>query len=114
MGIDISAINSIQNEYAEHLKKAQVRTPEAVREQGTSPKDGPAGELEAAAADVQIFLKRLNAELRFEVDGELNEVLVKIVDPETNEVIRQIPAEELITIRKRMKELVGVLYRNNT
>ncbi len=67
-------------------------------------------EMEKAATDVQIILKRLNTELRFEVDSTLKEVHVKLVDPDTGEVIRQIPSEEVVALRKKMKELVGILY----
>lgn len=74
---------------------------------------GP-GEVEAIASEVQIYLKRLNTELRFEVDSASKEVVVKIVDPENEEVIRQIPSEELLAIRKRMQDLVGVLYNAST
>lgn len=72
--------------------------------------DAKPAEVEALASEVQIYLKRLNTELRFEVDSDSKEVIVKIVDPANDEVIRQIPSEELVAIRKRMKDLVGVLY----
>ncbi|MBI2399730.1 MAG: flagellar protein FlaG [Deltaproteobacteria bacterium] len=76
--------------------------------------DAKPTEVEAIASEVQIYLKRLNTELRFEVDSDSKEVIVKIVDPENDEVIRQIPSEELLAIRKRMKDLVGVLYDAST
>lgn len=66
------------------------------------------------ASEVQIYLKRLNTELRFEVDSGTKDVIIKIIDPETEEVIRQMPSEELIAIRKRMKEIIGVLYDSRT
>lgn len=90
-----------------------VRGAEA--EEDKSPKtDAKPAEVEAIASEVQIYLKRLNTELRFEVDSDSKEVVVKIVDPENDEVIRQIPSEELLAIRKRMKDLVGVLYDAST
>ncbi|MCC6502390.1 MAG: flagellar protein FlaG [Deltaproteobacteria bacterium] len=71
-------------------------------------------DVEAIASEVQIYLKRLNTELRFEVDSRSKEVIVKIVDPSNDEVIRQIPSEELVAIRRRMEDLVGVLYKAST
>lgn len=73
----------------------------------------PSGDVEAIASEVQIFLKRLNTELRFEVDSRSRDVIVKIVDPSNDEVIRQIPTEELLVIRKRMEDLAGVLYKSS-
>jgi uncharacterized FlaG/YvyC family protein len=66
------------------------------------------------ATEVQIRLKRLNTELRLEVRKDSREVGVKIVAPETRTVIRQIPSEEILSIRERMSELAGVLFKTKT
>src|SRR3990170_6273058 len=90
-----------------------VREAAAAEDKSRKPGAGP-GEIEAIASEVQIYLKRLNTELRFEVDSESKEVIVKIVDPENDEVIRQIPSEEILAIRERMEDLVGVLFKTST
>ncbi len=54
---------------------------------------------------------RLDAKLRLEVDKDLNRVVVKILDGETEEVIRQVPVEELLDIAKKLKEIEGLLFR---
>ena len=47
--------------------------------------------------------------VRFERDSGSNELIVKIVDSETDEVIRQIPQEELLELSKHLEELNGNL-----
>jgi flagellar protein FlaG len=47
--------------------------------------------------------------VRFERDSGTEELIVKIVDSDTDEVIRQIPPEELINLSKHLKELSGNL-----
>ena len=47
--------------------------------------------------------------VRFERDSGTEDLVVKIVDSETNEVIRQIPPEELLNLSKHLKELSGNL-----
>lgn len=47
----------------------------------------------------------IGTELSFSVDRELNEVIIKITDKNTKEVIRQIPSEEMIDLAKRLQEL---------
>ncbi len=59
---------------------------------------------------VQEELEKLNVRLVFNVDEETKEIVVKVVDPKTNEVIRQIPPEELLEIRKKLDEIVGILF----
>ncbi len=45
--------------------------------------------------------------VRFENDETADELVVKIVDRETNEVIRQVPAEELLELRAALEDLRG-------
>ena len=47
--------------------------------------------------------------VRFERDSDTNELVVKITDPETDEVIRQIPSEELVELSRHLEELRGNL-----
>ena len=47
--------------------------------------------------------------VRFERDSGSNTLVVKIVDSETDEVIRQIPQEELLELSKHLEELNGNL-----
>ena len=47
--------------------------------------------------------------VRFEKDSDNGNFIVKVVDSETNEVVRQIPPEELIELTKTLKELQGNL-----
>lgn len=45
--------------------------------------------------------------VRFENDNEADELVVKVVDSKTDEVIRQIPPEELLHLTERLQELRG-------
>ncbi len=45
--------------------------------------------------------------VQFESNAESNELIVKVIDRETNEVVRQIPPEELVELTKHLNELRG-------
>jgi flagellar protein FlaG len=45
--------------------------------------------------------------VRFENDDDAQQQVVKIVDTETDEVIRQVPAEEILSLSVRLGELRG-------
>ncbi len=47
--------------------------------------------------------------VRFERDDSISELVVKIFDNDTQEVIRQIPAEELLSFKATFEELVGTM-----
>ena len=50
-----------------------------------------------------------NRSLRFKIHERLNEVIVKVVDSKTEEVIREIPPEKLLDMFANMLELAGLL-----
>ena len=45
--------------------------------------------------------------VRFENNREFDALIVKVVDTETDEVIRQVPAEELLGVKASLEELRG-------
>jgi len=47
--------------------------------------------------------------VRFEKNTELDELVVKIVDSQTDEVIRQVPAEEIVGLKATLAELRGTI-----
>lgn len=48
--------------------------------------------------------------LQFNVNNELGEVIVKVVDPNTNQVIKEIPSEDVQNMQIRMKKVLGLLF----
>jgi flagellar protein FlaG len=52
----------------------------------------------------------INFELSFHIHKETNQLIVQVLDPKTNEVIREIPPEELLLLAKKIHQLVGLLF----
>lgn len=50
-----------------------------------------------------------NRDLRFEVEPNSKQVQIKVVDPQTEKVIREIPASEILKFQVRFRDLVGML-----
>jgi len=50
--------------------------------------------------------------IRFEKNDKLDEFIVKIVDRETDEVIRQIPPEEILGAKAKLLEYSGNIVRS--
>lgn len=48
--------------------------------------------------------------LQFNVNEELGRVIVKVVNPSTNEIIREIPSEDVQKFQAHMKKTVGLLF----
>ncbi len=56
------------------------------------------------------YMEVLQTSLGFNVLEENNRVVVTITNKQTDEVIRQIPSEELIALQEKMKELTGIIF----
>ena len=68
-------------------------------------------ETEASARELQRLSDLVTGhKLQFNVNQELDKVVVRVVDTSTNEVIREIPSEDLQRIQARMKHAIGVLF----
>jgi len=52
----------------------------------------------------------LQTKLNFSIDDGTNEVVVKIIDRDTDKVIRQFPPEELLELQEKMQDLTGFLF----
>ena len=70
-------------------------------------------QLKAAVNSVQEYIKPLNNNLEFSVINDTRQVLVKVVDSETKEVIRQIPSEEMIAIARALDSIKGLFIKQN-
>lgn len=54
--------------------------------------------------------KLFDISLRFSLEEELKRVIVTVFDKTSEEVIRQVPPEEVVQLAKRLTEMVGVLF----
>lgn len=50
-----------------------------------------------------------NAEARYDIHEETNRIMIKLVDKDTNEVIREIPDEKILDIIAKCQQVSGVL-----
>lgn len=47
--------------------------------------------------------------MRFEIHEKTNDIMVKIIDTETKEIIREIPSEKILDMFANMLEMAGLL-----
>jgi|YelNatPaOPRAMG01_1025707.scaffolds.fasta_scaffold50731_2 flagellar protein FlaG len=66
-------------------------------------------ETKKLAEEIQRYLSEVNVSLSFDVDDKTHDVVVKVINRETGKLIRQIPPEELLKLRQKLEELVGVM-----
>ena len=62
-----------------------------------------------AAADIQQFVQSMGRNLSFSVDESTGYHVVRVVNPNTGELVRQLPSEELLKISRDFQRLNNVL-----
>lgn len=62
-----------------------------------------------AAADLQNFVQSMGRNLSFSVDETTGYHVVKVVNPNTGELVRQLPSEELLKVARDFQRLNNVL-----
>jgi flagellar protein FlaG len=67
-------------------------------------------DLDTTAADLERISLTFNKKLKFMVDHKSHEVTVKVIDTETDKVIRELPPEELKRLHNDIKETLGFLF----
>ncbi len=77
----------------------------------TSPADkrAQAVEVQQSASNVQQMLAKAAPNLTFTVDKESGRTLIKVIDPATGELLRQIPAEEILRMDKNLDKMISRL-----
>jgi flagellar protein FlaG len=63
----------------------------------------------SALAEVNESLRMSSIGVQFEFDKEADTMVVKVVDVESGELIRQMPSEEVVRISKALGKLQGLL-----
>lgn len=79
-----------------------------------SGKEGSEDDLRDAVEKVNQYADIQKVSLRLQVEKELQQVIVKVVDIETDEVIRQIPSEQTIAIAKRLDDVMKEFLAGDT
>ncbi|NIA28955.1 MAG: flagellar biosynthesis protein FlaG [Actinobacteria bacterium] len=66
--------------------------------------------LQQATKAMAKIAQAMNSHLNFSVDKSTGKTVVKIINGDTGEVIRQIPPEETLRIMSKMRDVIGLLF----
>ncbi|HWT71660.1 MAG TPA: flagellar protein FlaG [Oxalicibacterium sp.] len=120
--MDIGQINSINNKSgAQPVAAGAATVAPAFKGQAApvltsnpvQPTDAvtTASQLATALQSINKALQDLSPNLEFTVDPDSNRTVVKVLDQQTKEVIRQMPSAEALEISKALDKLQGLLVR---
>lgn len=95
-----TAVNGVQGSTAKNDRE---------NESGEEKKEGQAKkkQVEAAVHRANSQFRKLGCE--FSYHEAINRISIKVIDKETNEVIREIPPEETLEMVEKMWEMAGII-----
>lgn len=97
---------------AQIAEVAQLEKQTSAEKESPSEKEPAASEQEIAETITEMnrFLDSMKRNISFSIDEELGSSVIVVKDSENDEVIRQLPSEELIVLRKKMDDVAGILF----
>ena len=90
------------------IKKIQEETEQQIRE-AQAERRISSEELQRLLEEIKRKFDMLSKYLKIDIDQDLEIPVVKIMERETNRVIRQIPPDYLLELMKRIDQLLGLL-----
>jgi flagellar protein FlaG len=121
MNIGSSSLNTVaveqdisqtgRNERAAETEKNAFKPQEEIQSKAAAQeaKEVPEEQVVAMVDTLNEYMDELQTDLGFSIHDKTNQVIVSVTNRKTDELIRQIPAEELVTIREKMAELTGLI-----
>ena len=67
-------------------------------------------ELKQVTAELEQISLAFDRRLKFVVDQDSREIIIKVIDNETDKVIKELPPEELRRLHDRISETIGFLF----
>lgn len=113
MEIARTVAGTVEPAGAEHKSRVDGRAKSAQTEHANAVAVrtvAPADQVEQAVKDIRKVVSAVSSDLQFSVDKDSGRTVVKIVDSRTKEVIRQIPGEEVLAIRRALDKMKGLLF----
>ena len=113
LSMGINAVAAAQQEFPMEKKPplpGEQKAAERIEASLPGREKPPAPDLQKTTSDLEQISLAFNRRLKFVVDQESREILIKIIDNETDKVIKVLPPEELQRLHSRIRETIGFLF----
>jgi flagellar protein FlaG len=95
---------------AERSDEVEETGPATTRAEQDAEKPVGGGNMADAIKQINDHLQFQGRNLKFKIDKDTGRTVVQIIDSATDEVLRQIPPQELLDIAKRLGDAEGLLF----
>ena len=105
-------INSQRSQQASEVVNTQTTKPlpeAGAQQNGDAPRISDE-ELQQAIDKIQHFTENVEKNLEISIDKDTDITVVKVIDTQTKEIIRQFPTEETVSIARTLDKVQGLLF----
>jgi flagellar protein FlaG len=67
-------------------------------------------EIAAVVEEIQQRLDAMGTKLNFSVDEKTESVIIQVKNKKSDELVRQIPSKEMLELKAKLEDLMGVLF----
>ncbi len=93
------------------VSPAKAKARPAASTGGAAPPSRSTGDVSSLVNDINGLVFELSAtKVTFAVDDATGRSVVRVLNKETGDVIRQLPPEELLNLVARMRQLTGLIF----
>jgi len=119
MGMQVSSVSlgnaAIASAAAQELpqeKKPPLPGEKTVAKETAMPVNGKSKvpDLQQTTSELERISLAFNRRLKFEIDQQSREISIKVIDNETDKVIKVLPPEELKRLHSRIRDTFGFLF----
>jgi flagellar protein FlaG len=110
------AVRSLTERAVDDVKQTEVLNQQKLQQNqyknnNQDEKDQPLEreQLEQMAQQLQDFMGEMNRSLQFKVDEDSGRDVIKVLDKNSGEVIKQYPSEEVLSLVSKLSESAGIL-----
>lgn len=102
-------MSSVGHAKVSGLVANEIKREDTVSDEGKKVSQEPitAQQLEKVAQQLQDFVGEMNHGLEFSVDKDSGRDVIKVIDKDSGDLVKQFPSEEVLTLVAKLSEMVG-------
>jgi flagellar protein FlaG len=90
-------------------RKQQAQSQQRVTERISVSRDEIHQKIQEAVDRMDTYSGSLQKKFKYTINDDIDQVVVKIIDPNTDKVIKELPAAEIQKLQARIQEYLGLL-----
>ncbi len=107
--MDVTANANMDVKHITPPPTAEKSDPVSPAEKAIKPAQISRQDIDEMVDALKDLTETLQTTLNFSVDEGTNNIVVKIIEKDTDKVIRQIPPDEILELQEKMQDLTGFL-----